>query len=281
MQEIKNYLKQYFDKNKKELCDIYPGLSSDRLISEYCLYYKRLPNEIYIERGNIFFDHVENGVPLEYIQSNAFFYRSNFYVDENVLIPRSETEILVEDCTQFIKNNYHSDYSFAEVGTGSLAISLSIAMEIDNHLSIWGGDLSPAALEISKVNLFKLRSKINKNTQISLVLSDRLNETKDQYDLIVSNPPYIKEKADREGVHVQADKFEPHIALFLEDSIFNKWFEDFFSDAFTKLKPKGAFFMEGHEDSLVQLQEIALKYFPKVSLKNDYTGRLRFLHAYK
>jgi release factor glutamine methyltransferase len=154
-------------------------------------------------------------------------------------------------------------------------------MEVPKPLKIWAGDIEQNALTVSKNNYFKLRARINSKTEVELVLSDRLQGTDCKYDFIVSNPPYIKFRADRPGVHEQADKFEPHTALFLDDQIFNEWFEELFKDTSAKLNVNGAFFMEGHEDSLLQLEQIAMKYFSKTEIKKDYTGRVRFLYAYK
>ncbi len=281
MQTVNDYISEYYLKYQKDLCESYPGLGEKRLLEEFCHFHSVRDTDVYIKRSEIFFDSIEQGVPLEYINQNSFFYRSNFFVDENVLVPRSETEILVEDSLNYIKQNYHRDFRIAEVGTGSFCVGLSIAIDFLAPLYIWGGDISPEAIEVSKINLFRLRNKIPAETKIELAVSDRLENASGAFDFIVSNPPYIRKLEDKEGVHTQAHLFEPHLALYLDDQVFDSWFDDLFKEVSEKLSKGGAFFMEGHEDSLLQLQQIAMKYFSKAEVKKDYTGRDRFLHAFK
>ncbi len=276
-----DFIKKYFIEHKNELTHNYPGLSEKKLAEEFLLFSGRaLDEEYFPDESDVFWRKLSEGIPLEYINHNSFFYRSNFFVNENVLIPRSETEILVEDSISFINKNYHPDYAVAEVGTGSFCIGLSIAIDVKDKIKLWGGDISEEALEVSKLNYFRLQNKINPQTQIQLAQSDRLKATDKKFDFIVSNPPYINKDKDREGVHHQADRYEPHVALYLRDSEYDAWFDEFFRDIAQKLNEGGAFFMEGHEDSLLHLQEIAMKYFQKVIVKQDYTGRNRFLHAF-
>jgi release factor glutamine methyltransferase len=278
---VKGFIHTYLETNLESLENNYPGINSRRLLDEFLHYTDLKEDDSYLGQGNEFLIHIESGYPLEYIQRCAYFYRSNFYVDENVLIPRSETEILVEDSVNFINQNHHDLFQVAEVGVGSFCIGLSVLAEANNKIHFWGGDISKEALETAKLNLFRLNSKICKDTIIDLELRDRLSGMSRKFDLIISNPPYIKEKEDFAGVHTQANKFEPHLALYLKDDEFDEWFNDFFCQSLYCLKDNGAFYMEGHEDSLAHLELIAKKYFTKTEIKKDYTGRDRFLHAYK
>ena len=209
-----------------------------------------------------------------------YFYENEFYIDSRVLIPRSETEILVEDALTFLKNHSKKDLKVAEVGVGSFAIGLSLLAATKKNINLWGGDISEDALEVAKINLFKLDLKFDKKHTTTLELSDRLKNAPDQLDLIISNPPYIK-RSQTLGVHHQVLTYEPDIALFLENDDFNRWFYDFFKQAYTKLSSGGAFMMEGHEDTLLDLEEMALKFFTKCEIKMDYTKRRRFLYCYK
>ena len=280
--QLREYNKEYFNKNLDALRRNYPGISEERLWREVSQLFNVEGHEFgKLSTYQDFYQALDSGIPLEYISNNAFFYRSNFYVNEDVLIPRSETEILVDDAVNFINKNHHSSFKVAEVGTGSFAIGLSTLIELDKALTLWAGDICSKALEISQINLNRMKNKIHPKTLVHLEISDRLNQTTEIFDLIVSNPPYIKKEADRNGVHHQADQFEPHIALYLEDENYERWFDEFFKDSANKLSERGALMMEGHEDSLVDLQKVALKYFKNVHVKKDYTGRDRFLHAFK
>lgn len=113
-------------------------------------------------------------------------------------------------------------------------------------------------------------------------MADRLEGIKIPADVILSNPPYIKEKLDRELVHGQVKKFEPQKALFLQDELYDAWFEQFFTEANSLLKKGGLFLMEGHENHLSHLAKMAQRIFTHESeLITDYTGRERFLKIIK
>lgn len=254
-------LESFYKENEDFLKENYPGIKLMRLIQEI------------EECSHLSLDEFKNkllqGIPLEYISNTAHFYRSSFYVDKRVLIPRSETEILVEDSINYIKeNNLNTVF---EIGTGSGCIAISIAMECD--LEISASDISKDAIEVAQKNAK------NHECEIKFECIDLIGQGK--YDLIVSNPPYIKKDKDKDGVHYQTHKFEPHIALYLEDEKFENWFEQLFYKVSNSLSSKGAFFMEGHEDSLKELKKIAQKYFKKNIIKKDYTHRDRFLHCFK
>ena len=282
MQTIKEFIHHFFKNNLTFLEKNYPGLREKRILDDYCQYHNLAPDQEYeINENDKFIKLIQLGTPLEYILKESFFYKNEFIVDSRVLIPRSETEILVEDSINFIREKYHPGFRILEVGVGSFCMGLTIAMEVAKPLSLVGGDISIDALDVAKENLAKHQAMIPKGTQIDLVQSDRLSSIESKFDFIISNPPYIKVQKDRDGVHFQAHNFEPHTALYLEDQIYTEWFRDFFSESFEKLNESGAFFMEGHEDHLEELKAIAEKIFKKVEIKKDYTHRERFLYAYK
>ncbi len=281
MQNIKEFIHSYFEKNKPELVSNYPGLKFKRLLDDYCQFHQIKETDVHIDLPDTFIEKLQQGVPLEYILKESYFYKSSFYVDPNVLIPRSETEILVEDSIQFLDKHSEHSLKMCEIGVGSFIIGLTIAMESQKRLDITGGDICPNALEVARINLFRHANLVKKGNDITLKESDRFENIKGDFDFIVTNPPYIKMKSDREGVHLQAHQFEPHIALYLEDDAYDMWFDDLFKTSSKRLRDNGAFFMEGHEDNLERLKIIAEKYFSRVELKNDYTHRLRFLYAYK
>lgn len=226
---------------------------------------------------------MKNGVPLQYISRQAYFYKSEFFVDERVLIPRSETEILVERALEFIKSYSKDDLLIYEVGVGSGCIGLSLLQELNSKkVSYLGTDISEEALEVFEINLFRHQFKISKEYRVNTLLADRLEGIKIPADVILSNPPYIKETLDRKLVHGQVKKFEPQKALFLQDELYDDWFEQFFTEANSLLKKGGLFLMEGHEKHLSRLEKMAQKIFAHGSeLITDYTGRERFLKIIK
>jgi release factor glutamine methyltransferase len=226
-----------------------------------------------------FLEKIKLGIPLEYINFSSFFYKEEFYVNQDVLIPRSETEILCEKAIEFINKNYHEHFSIYDIGTGSGVIPLTIATEIKKRLKIGACDISQDALAVAEINYDNLFKKINSETKVNFELRDRLVGIEEKFDLITSNPPYIKEEADHKNVHHQADSYEPHLALYLKDEEYDCWFNELFEQVSLSLKSGGAFIMEGHEDHLEKQKELSEKYFSSVEIILDYTQRNRFLYC--
>lgn len=155
-----------------------------------------------------FFDGISKlskGIPIEHITHNKEFMKLNFFVDENVLIPRQDTEVLVEEVIKIAQKI--KARKILDLCTGSGAIAISLAKYLPNT-EITALDISYKALEVAKLN-----AKNNKvENQITFIESNLLeNLQKEKYDIIVSNPPYIKQDIIKElDKEVQR---EPHIAL--------------------------------------------------------------------
>lgn len=143
-------------------------------------------------------------VPLQYIIEEVSFLKSNLYVNKQVLIPRPETEFL---CDTLIKE-YSYKNSFLDIGTGSGAIAISLAMGMSNK-TIDALDISEEALNIARQNALKNKVEIN------FFQSDLFQKVTKKYDVIISNPPYISEE---EYKSLEAELFfEPKLALVSED----------------------------------------------------------------
>lgn len=163
------------------------------------------------------------GRPLQYITNKAEFMGLEFYVDANVLIPQPDTEVLVEETIKAIQQiinknhtikNKKQSISILDMCTGSGAIAISLAKylqknQIDIKYKVYGLDISEKALKISEKN-----AKIN-NVEVEFILSnmfDNINKyTKEKFDIIVSNPPYIE--TDTIKILSKEVQNEPHIAL--------------------------------------------------------------------
>lgn len=291
-QSLEKFGQSFFDSRKKELQKNYPGLTSFIFRRELESYARELfktqkspLHQIYASgfspELDYFFRQFELGVPVEYITHRAYFFRSEFYVNKNVLIPRPETETLVELAVQELKSmsaKYKEPLRLCDVGTGSGAIILSIMREFPGTLTACGTDISREALMVARRNAFRLGFSYNPQDDLHFILCDRLNDITEKQHLIVSNPPYIKTRADRPLVHSQVAKFEPGVALYLEDDIYEEWFRDLFKEALNKLYEEGIFLMEGHEDHLDSLKELALDVgFKQANILQDLTGEKRFL----
>ena len=157
------------------------------------LYFKKLINER------------SKGKPIAYLTNKKFFWKYEFDIIENVLIPRPDTEIIIEQVINVYKNK--NKINFLEIGVGSGCVLLSILKEKKNFLAT-GIDVSNYALKICKINAFKLGVK----NRVKLFKSDIDNFSNGKYDLIISNPPYIK-KLDLKYLEKDVIKFEPKLAL--------------------------------------------------------------------
>ena len=160
-----------------------------------------------------------------------------------------------------------------DVGTGSGVIVLSLIKHGVGKSGL-GVDISSKALEVADKNLKTLHLE----NQVTLITSDKLKKVDGMFDLIVSNPPYIKEHSHRDLVHPKVNEFEPHEALYLPDEFYTMWFEDFFVQIRSHLH--GVFYMEGHEWELETQAEIIGKLgFTGVEVLRDLSGCKRFLKA--
>ena len=150
---------------------------------------------------------LEKGIPVQYIVSNVDFYKYNFLVNENVLIPRFETEELVDRTIKYIKQMFNSQVSILDIGTGSGCIAITLKKELDSNVTAC--DISSKALEVAHMNALK------NNCNINFVISDIFSNIEGRYDVIISNPPYI---ADDEEIMDIVKNNEPNIALYASDN---------------------------------------------------------------
>ncbi len=145
------------------------------------------------------------GKPVAYLTGKKFFWKNEFYINENVLIPRPDTEIIIEQVLKIYKNK--NKIIFLDIGVGSGCILLSILKERKDFIAT-GIDLSSHALKSCKINAYKLGVK----NRVRFFKSDIDKFSKGKYDLIISNPPYIK-NLDLKYLDKDVVKFEPKLAL--------------------------------------------------------------------
>lgn len=188
------------------------------------------------EKYTVLIEELIQRKPLQYITKHQEFMKLNFYVDENVLIPRADTETLVEEVINICNKNVDTTYKILDLCAGSGAIGISIAKYVDN-VKVLESDISTKALEIAKNNA-------NKNDvygKLQFIYSDMFNNIQDKFDIIVSNPPYIKtdiiKTLDKEVQN------EPYIALDGgEDGL--DFYRIIVDNAYKYLKPNGYICLE-------------------------------------
>ena len=173
---------------------------------EYILLHsKENLNPLYLNHFKHMINERTYGKPIAYLIGKKFFWKNEFIVNKNVLIPRPDTEIIIEETLKLTKNK--SNLNVLEIGVGSGCILLSVLNE-KKGFSGTGIDISSKCLNVCKNNINKLLLK----NKIKLYKSDVDNFNYGKYDLIISNPPYIK-KLDLKYLEKDVINFEPKIAL--------------------------------------------------------------------
>ena len=212
---------------------------------------------------NYFIEQKKNGVPLDYILQNSSFYNSDFFVDERVLIPRPETEILVD----YINNlNLSPGIKILDAGVGSGCIGASLA-KVNPKTIVYGLDNSFDVLQVANINKKKLELD-----NFYLINSKWLNSLKENtFNIVVSNPPYIAPFDS----HLDKLKHEPISALVankngLED------FDIISFQAMKVLKDYGLLAFEHGNNQSNEVKKIMTRYgFKDINLINDYQSQPR------
>ena len=208
-----------------------------------------------------------NSIPIQYITNGQEFMKMKFYVDENVLIPRSDTEIVVEEAIKIIKENKLT--KVLDLCTGSGAIAISIAKYTDN-CNITAVDISDKALEISQKNAISN----NVNNKINFLHSNMFEKITNKFDLIISNPPYIK--SDVINKLEENVKKEPIIALDggLDGLDFYKNIEE---NAYKFLNENGYLVLEIGYDQKEDIMELLKTKYEDIICKKDLCGNDRVI----
>lgn len=207
--------------------------------------------------------------PIQYLLGEAFFYGLTFKVNKSVLIPRPETEELVD----WIISGHPSNPSVIDFGTGSGCIAISLKKHLKNS-RVSAVDISEDALRLASENA------LLNHTAINFIHADLLSfRTEDKFDIIVSNPPYITGKEMAE-MHQNVLAHEPHLALFVPDESPLLFYEAVADFARTNLQKGGSLFFEINEYlSKEMIQMLNHKSFATIELRKDMQGKDRMICA--
>lgn len=207
------------------------------------------------------------GYPIQYLIGYVDFYGYKILVNENVLIPRYETEYLIEKTINYSKKIFKDKVNILDIGTGSGAIAISLSKLI--NCKVTAVDISDEALEVAKNN-----SIIN-NTKIKFIKSDIFDNIKEKYDIIISNPPYIDYN---EKIMDAVRNYEPHLALYAKDNGLY-FYKKILSEAKTFLNDKFiiAFEIGWWQGNLIKI--IAKEYFKnsKIIISKDLSEKDRYI----
>lgn len=205
--------------------------------------------------------------PVQYLIGNVNFYGYNISVNKHVLIPRFETETLVEKTIEYIKKLKLENGSLIDLGTGSGCISIVLKKELET-LNITGLDISNKALKLARKNAKNNKADIN-------FIKENIFKFKpvNKYDILISNPPYITED-DEISPNI---KYEPKKAIFTNEGL--KYYRHIMSTCSNYLNKKNLIAFEIGDKQGKDLKKLAKDFFPKakIKLERDLSGRDRYL----
>lgn len=294
--QLKTYKTQFF----KALENIYDDKEIESLffiLTDFLHQKKRVdlalePNfeisEKDLEKWNDILSQLQQEKPIQYILGETEFFGLQFLVNENTLIPRPETEELVEFILKEISHFQlpTSSLNILDIGTGTGCISISLKKNLPNA-TVFALDVSEKALEVAQKN-----AKLNE-VDINFILANIL-EMEDleklptsnfqhptNFDIIVSNPPYVR-NLEKHEIKKNVLDYEPHLALFVDDEDALLFYRKIGQLAQKNLKPNGLLFFEINQylgkETLELLENIGFK---NIELKEDVYGNERIIYCFK
>lgn len=217
-------------------------------------------------------ERVKKNEPLQYILGETTFYGRRFKCDQRALIPRPETEELIDWIINDVSNE--GNIRILDIGCGSGCIAITLAKELKNSI-VTALDISKEAISLTEENC-----TIN-NCQLECINEDIFNFSDTQYDIIVSNPPYI---CDKEAANMESNVIdhEPHLALFVPDSSPLKFYEKITEYAARNLRSRGKLYFEINRKYGKEMQLLLEKFgFINIELRKDISNNDRMIKGEK
>ena len=215
---------------------------------------------------------IDEGYPIAYLIGDVSFYGYPFKVNENVLIPRFETETLIEKTIKLIKSLNLENSNLIDLGTGSGVIAITLKKEIPS-LNITAIDKSKEALKVAIEN-----SKLN-NVNVDFQNQDIFNyELPENVSIVISNPPYIEEDSN----YNQNVLYEPKEAIFVSNINPLIYYEQILKIAKEQINKKHLIAFEIDEDHKEDMHKLCKKYFPSdnIVIEKDLAGKNRYAFIY-
>lgn len=218
------------------------------------------------------FNRLQNNEPIQYITQQANFFGYDFKVSPATLIPRPETEELVDWILTEMKKQPQKNWRVLDIGTGTGCIPITIKKEFP-FAKVFAIDISVEALKIAQENAINLKA------DVTFIQQDILQtEQLDAYDIIISNPPYVRnlEKAE---INENVLQHEPHLALFVDDNDPLIFYRKITQLAYKSLHENGMLFFEINQYLGNEMQEMVSAYFKTIELKKDFIQNDRMMKA--
>ena len=215
---------------------------------------------------------VKKGKPIQYALGKVNFYGISFFINENVLIPRFETEELVENTIKYIQKFFPNPVDIIDLGCGSGVIGLTLEQKVPTN-SVDLIDISKEALEVTHKNCAKLHSKAQ------IKKSDMLESVEKKYDVIISNPPYIKTEEQIEEI---GKNNEPHLALYGGEEGLDLYIK-ILKNVTSHMKERCLIAFEIGATQKEDLEKLVKMYLQEVKIitKKDLSGRDRMMFIFK
>lgn len=289
MMQIKN-LKTHFFSELKGIQEDSEIESFFFILTEYLHNLKRIDiamhpdfevSESDLAKWNSIIRDLKTEKPIQYITGEAWFYGLRFEVNEYTLIPRPETEELVDWIVQGLRVKGER-LRVLDIGTGSGCIPISLKNEIPNA-EVFSVDVSEKAIETAKKNAF------NNNVEVTFIhqnilevddfksLQSSIFSLSTAFDIIVSNPPYVR-NLEKHEIKKNVLDYEPHLALFVEDTDALLFYRKIAQLALTGLKPNGKLFFEINQylgkETVELLENLGFK---NIELRKDFVGNDRMI----
>ena len=290
---LKQYKTHFFDL-LKNIQDEQEIESFFFILTEYLHNLKRIDvalnpdfelSEAAIEKWNAILAQLQQEKPIQYITREAWFYGLRFEVNENTLIPRPETEELVEWIIESQKSKVKSQkFEILDIGTGTGCIPISLKANLP-HVNVSAIDVSEKALEVARRNAVSNKVEIN-FIQTNILEVEDLSQLQTpnfqlptSFDIIVSNPPYVR-NLEKEEIKKNVLDYEPHLALFVEDTDALLFYRKIAQLALKNLAPNGLLFFEINQylgkETVELLKNLGLK---NIELKKDIYGNDRMVKS--
>lgn len=235
---------------------------------------------LHIDKLSPIISRLNRHEPLQYILNEAWFYGRKFFVDSSVLIPRPETELLVEESKKYLesfKNQHHplrGKGCILDIGSGSGCIAISLALEFP-LARIVGIDISDKAIRVANRNARELKANVTFK-QIDILKETNLEE---KFDLIVSNPPYISYD-EKSSLAKNVLEYEPHLALFASENDPLIFYSAIAAASKKLLAPGGAILVEINERFGREIMAIfKVEGYPEPQLIQDLNGKDRIVQT--
>ena len=213
---------------------------------------------------------LKEGIPVQYIVGNVDFYGNTFEVNKNVLIPRFETEELVEKTIKYIKKYFDKKIDVVDIGTGSGCIAITLKKNIDCNMD--AVDISTKALVVAQRNAQLL------NADVNFIEGNLLDHLTKKYDVIISNPPYISKNEEIMDI---VKNNEPSMALFADDNGL-KCYEEILKNINKYIKEKSLIAFEIGYLQGKKIEEMIKKVLPnsKIKIEKDLQDKDRFIFIF-